>query len=492
VDRVRTMSKANTLSLDHSPARLRALLKNRVYAALRAISARRAWRRRANACALRASAPKAPADAAPRPRHEPTNLMPPVQPTSHTSLILLITGLALVPQACTSSDATNPAATTSLGNGAAGTAASGTTNTTAAGNTAASATSGAAAASGARSSAGTAGASASGAAGAPGSGATEPGAGTSGIAGSAGATPTSGAAGTAPASSTTAGAPANGAAGTAPTSGNTAGASANSGAGPANSGTAGAGTTGSTASGTAGSAGTSPPAAGSGSCPGTLCESFESMSGPMLDATWELSTSNCTGTGMVSVDSTQAHSGMRSIRVQGAGGYCNHVFFRPKAPQLATGQPLFARFFMRLEKPLTQSHVTFLALRDEHEMKDLRMGGQSEILMWNRESDDATLPELSPTGIGMSVKPEVAKWLCVELSVDPKGSLQTWLDGNPVVGLTVEGDATPDVDAQWKRKADWAPNLRDIRFGWESYGNDANTLWFDDVALGTTRLGCGS
>jgi hypothetical protein len=255
------------------------------------------------------------------------------------------------------------------------------------------------------------------------------------------------------------------------------------------------GAAGSAAGNTAASAGAAAgtPAANSGSCPGSLCDSFEDMPGPMLGGTWELATTNCTGTGMVSVDTSQAHSGTHSIKVQGAGGYCNHVFFRPKALMLAPSTPVYARFFVRLDKALTQSHVTLLAMRDEHEMKDLRMGGQSEILMWNRESDDATLPELSPTGIGMSVKPEVGKWLCVELGVDPKAaSLQTWVDGKAVAGLTVEGDATPDVDAQWKRKADWSPDLRDLRLGWESYGGDANTLWFDDVAVGGARLGCGS
>ncbi|HET8935939.1 MAG TPA: hypothetical protein VFN67_20975 [Polyangiales bacterium] len=195
------------------------------------------------------------------------------------------------------------------------------------------------------------------------------------------------------------------------------------------------------------------------------------------------------GTGTVTMDSTQAHTGTRSVRVNGGGGYCNHVFFRPKG--WAATAPLYARFFVRFEKPLTQSHVTFLALHDDVEMKDVRMGGQSEILMWNRESDDATLPELSPTGIALSAKPETGKWLCVELLIDgqtPK--LETYLNGEPIKGLIVEGEPTPDVDAQWQRKADWHPKLSDIRFGWESYGSDENTLWFDDVVLGTTRVGC--
>jgi hypothetical protein len=197
------------------------------------------------------------------------------------------------------------------------------------------------------------------------------------------------------------------------------------------------------------------------------------------------------GTGSVKVDSQQAHTGTRSIQVKGGAGYCNHVFFRPTSATWTASDPLYARFYVRFDKALTQSHVTFLALHDDKEMKDLRMGGQSEILMWNRESDDATLPELSPTGIAASKKPATGTWLCVELLIDAKTpKLQTWLDGEPVMGLTVEGEPTPDIDAQWQRKADWHPTLSDIRFGWESYGGDENTLWFDDVALATQRIGC--
>jgi hypothetical protein len=201
------------------------------------------------------------------------------------------------------------------------------------------------------------------------------------------------------------------------------------------------------------------------------------------------------GTGTVTMDSTQAHGGMRSVRVNGGGGFCNHVFVRPKVSPWSASQPVYARFFVRFDKALTQSHVTFLALRDESEMKDLRMGGQSEILMWNRESDDATLPELSPTGIAASAKPEPGTWLCVEFLVEvdaQSAKLETWLNGEPVQGLVVQGEPTPDVDAQWQRKADWRPALGDIRFGWESYGSDENTLWFDDVVLGASRVGCGS
>ena len=52
---------------------------------------------------------------------------------------------------------------------------------------------------------------------------------------------------------------------------------------------------------------------------------------------------------------------------------------------------------------ISSDHVTFIVMPDtglggEH----LRLSGQMEILEYNRESDDATLPSLSPDGIASS------------------------------------------------------------------------------------------
>ena len=119
------------------------------------------------------------------------------------------------------------------------------------------------------------------------------------------------------------------------------------------------------------------------------------------------------------------------------------------------------------------------------------MGGQSQILMWNRETDDATLPELSPTGISMSVQPSPSTWICIEFSFDETaGLLETWVDGQSVPGLIVDATATHDVDAQWHRMGAWRPNLVNVRFGWESYGSRPAALWFDDIAMASSRIGC--
>jgi len=162
------------------------------------------------------------------------------------------------------------------------------------------------------------------------------------------------------------------------------------------------------------------------------------------------------------------------------------------------GPVVYGRFFMRLANVLTDSHVSFFAMHDAVEStnsaEDLRMGGQSGILMWNRSKDDATLPSLSPAGIGMSVKLPAATWTCIEFGLDGnKGTLQTWVDGKAVPGLQVDGTPTPDVDAAWlSGRPMWKPKVTDIKLGWEGYGGTLNTVWIDDVALHTSRIGCGS
>lgn len=41
---------------------------------------------------------------------------------------------------------------------------------------------------------------------------------------------------------------------------------------------------------------------------------------------WPIYANDCNQGGKVTLDSTTAHSGKNSIRVDGAGGYCGHIF----------------------------------------------------------------------------------------------------------------------------------------------------------------------
>jgi hypothetical protein len=224
-----------------------------------------------------------------------------------------------------------------------------------------------------------------------------------------------------------------------------------------------------------------------------LHDDFESATagGPPDPALWTLSQPDCTGTGTLAVDATQAHSGTHSVKIDGGGGYCDHVFFANASAMAAVGPEVYVRFYVRLGAALGQGHTTFLAMNDSAAGNtDLRMGGQDAILMYNRQSDDATLPTLSPTGVGDSTMPAASTWVCIETHVDQKaGTIDTWVDGKEVAGLVENGTAVPDISTQWLSKA-WKPTLTNVRFGWESYAGQTMTLWFDDVAVANHRIGC--
>jgi hypothetical protein len=178
--------------------------------------------------------------------------------------------------------------------------------------------------------------------------------------------------------------------------------------------------------------------------------------------------------------------------VDGAAGYCNHVFVGSTANVPGIGPVWYARFYVRHTTALPAAHITFVAMRDSADAgNDLRMGGQNAALQWNRQSDDATLPAQSPVGVSMSMPLPTNAWQCVEFMVNGSaGTMDTWLNGTQVAGLHEDGVPTQDVDQQWLGRANWRPALTDFRLGWESYGEGADTLWYDDVALGASRIGC--
>lgn len=225
-----------------------------------------------------------------------------------------------------------------------------------------------------------------------------------------------------------------------------------------------------------------------------LCEGFEDapVGGVPASPRWARVSPNCSGSGRLAVDGAVAHSGSRSLRVDGGGGYCDHVFLANESVITGLGPVVYGRVWVRFSDAFGDGHVTFLTMRDAADgSRDLRMGGQSRIFMWNRESDDATLPELSPVGISRSARSTMMRWHCVEFRVDQgMGALQTWLDGSAVEGLTLDATPTPDVDARWLSRASWRPRLIDLKLGWESYAGQTMTVWFDDVALGASRIGC--
>jgi hypothetical protein len=235
-----------------------------------------------------------------------------------------------------------------------------------------------------------------------------------------------------------------------------------------------------------------------GSCAATgfvFCDGFESQTGSVPSGRWSVYSLNCSGTGTAAIDSATAHSGGKSAKAVGFDGYCNHVFIRDAADMGLAGPVWDVRFWVMHTTPLPTGHVTFVAMNDANAGNtDLRFGGQNGALMWNRQSDDQTLPDQSPAGVAQSAALPANTWNCVELQVNGStGAVTTWLNGTRVAGLSESGTPVAGVSDQWLSGsgAQWRPSLTDLKFGWESYGGGGNdTLWFDDIALSSSRIGC--
>jgi hypothetical protein len=234
---------------------------------------------------------------------------------------------------------------------------------------------------------------------------------------------------------------------------------------------------------------TSPPQ--QGCVPTAICDGFENQDAGAPAGNWAVTYPDCSGAGTAAIDKSAAHTGSTSLRVDGAAGYCNHVFVRNTAILGTAGPAWFVRYWVRHTTALPAAHTTAVALRDAADgNRDLRFGGQNGALQWNRASDDATLPEQSPAGVAQSAPLPTGTWNCVELKVDGStGTIETWLNGTSVPGLLEDGVPTHDIDGQWLNRT-WRPNLTDLRLGWESYGEGADTLWYDDVSVSAVRNGC--
>jgi hypothetical protein len=227
-----------------------------------------------------------------------------------------------------------------------------------------------------------------------------------------------------------------------------------------------------------------PPTTGGG-------DGFENQAAGAPAGNWAVTYPDCSGAGTATIDKTVAHTGTTSLRVDGAAGYCNHVFVRNTAILGTAGPVWYVRYWVRHTTALPAAHTTAVAFRDANDgNRDLRFGGQNGALQWNRASDDATLPEQSPAGVAQSAPLPTGTWSCVELKVDgSNGTIETWLNGTSVPGLLEDGVPTHDIDGQWLNRT-WRPALTDLRLGWESYGDGADTLWYDDVSASASRNGC--
>lgn len=245
-------------------------------------------------------------------------------------------------------------------------------------------------------------------------------------------------------------------------------------------GSAGTGAGGDGTAGTAGSAGTGGSGTGGGgNSTAVVQDDFESQAAgsPPNPELFTVS-----GPGTVQVSNEQAHSGAQSVKVVGNAN--STMFWNKSVFPLPNGVVHF-RVWMRFENADWMNHIAFVAASPGQESEEVRFGGQNNAYHANIAAD----------GDGLSPNP----WLnpC-ELCTAPVANTWTCLRGmfdftNNRAQLYV-GDKLA-VDA--KEKADWhsgngilPSNPTQIGFGWALYGGVANTVYYDDLAIGYEPIPC--
>ncbi len=256
-------------------------------------------------------------------------------------------------------------------------------------------------------------------------------------------------------------------------------------------------------------------AGASNPCSGALvCDDFESDAvGAAPGSPWSVSLTNAPQ-GAIAVDSTRAHSGSHSLKVAvgAASGYRSAMLgYARNLP--VSGNDLYGRMMTWLESaPSTSVHWTFIdgygLVPGQSYHSVYRYGGQLPIsdggtfvgsqLMANYDTPD--FYQSPPVGVGSdcwmhSDKKVVptGRWACVEWRFNGAANkMQFWLDGSELTDLAMYG--TGQGCSQQSASFTWtAPTFERIDVGWESYqADDARTLWIDDVAIGTQRIGCPS
>jgi hypothetical protein len=225
-----------------------------------------------------------------------------------------------------------------------------------------------------------------------------------------------------------------------------------------------------------------------------LCDTFEAQApnGPPNAALWTIIPPSPSGS--ATIDTIGAHGSAHSLKVVGT----DRVYLRNSSVIPTLGPVVHARFYVRFMSALTGGHGAMVVTHPSDvglytPAPELRFGSQDTVFHWNTDSDQANIPDVSPNGRAASFAPVANTWYCIELTINTNGHLNVSIDGNDISGLAEDGVATPDIDQAWitgGASLTRYATLFDFNVGWQSFGAGPMTLWFDDVALSASPIGC--
>jgi hypothetical protein len=145
------------------------------------------------------------------------------------------------------------------------------------------------------------------------------------------------------------------------------------------------------------------------------------------------------------------------------------------------------RFWIRVSNEFTSGHSTFVEAGPDNTNNEteIRVGFHVNQLEVNRMPGDAE--QLSNGGNyndpNSGIHFAINTWYCLEVLFDGShDELRVWFGDNEVPELHV---------TDWNRgDTGWSPKYEAIRFGYEKYSGPSMQVWYDDIAIGTSRIGC--
>lgn len=271
------------------------------------------------------------------------------------------------------------------------------------------------------------------------------------------------------------------------------------GGGAAGGGSAGGGAAGGGAGGGSGDGGMKDGGSAGGSsviaCTG-FCDGFEGYdAGSAPRGPWSASVAG----GTVAVDRTRAHAGVQSVKVttDGQAAY-RRAFFQMGAPFFpVTNSDFYGRAWVWLTAaPPQTTHWTHIEGQGPvpdagtNVVAHVRYGGQNmKRLMANYDTGGVATDCWQHSTLAM---PE-GKWVCYEWHFStPNNRMELWVDGTAVTAITVDGQGQGCINNGLGGK--WLfPQFQQVKLGWEHYQtSNPIEMWWDDVVLSKTRVGCGN
>jgi hypothetical protein len=163
---------------------------------------------------------------------------------------------------------------------------------------------------------------------------------------------------------------------------------------------------------------------------------------------------------------------------------------------------VYGRFFTYFNNNTPEHHVAFGALGfladagplGNNSKEYLQIAGLADgttpIMQWNY--NDLEFPQRNGMEIAGNVYPGVNMWTCIEFHTSmTNGAVEVWVNGTADANMTF----VPGTTAVTSLNMPWStgkPTLSVQAFGlgWIDFSGGNNTLWFDDVAIGGSRIGC--